>query len=215
MVAPHSEGTISGLLSNSEGEYSFFLFLSPDYVSHFRAELSGMYCMRLEWRRGWWQPESHIQEASATWSDGCRTRYTIPHKQGQVYECRNANLVSLPLISSIYDRETTQMYLQTLHTHTFSKSPLVFTEVYLISLEDLSSASLILALALGIWSMETPALCLHPAILPCVTVCRWWCGQRQLPPSPPSSDGSPPLFLLCTHHQMTWRETGGVEERKC
>lgn len=93
----------------------------------------------------------------------------------QVSECQNANFVSRSFIFSIYDGETTQMYsrTQTQHAHTSSKSPLGFTEVYLISLEGLSSASLILALAQGIWSVEAPALSLHPAILPSAMVCRW------------------------------------------
>lgn len=52
MVAPHLDDTIFSLLSDSVGDYSFLLFLSSDYVSHFRAKLSRMHCMRLEWRGG-------------------------------------------------------------------------------------------------------------------------------------------------------------------
>lgn len=162
MVAPHSDDTIFGLLSNSEGKYSFFLFLSPHCLSHFRAEVSGMYCMRLEWRRGVGggaeKATSRKYLPLGQMKEGCSTGCTIPHEQCQVYVCQNANLVSLMIIFSIFDRETTQMYSQTqtlhTHTHTSCKSPLGFTEVYLISLEDLSSASLILALALGIESMQ-------------------------------------------------------------
>lgn len=47
--------------------------------------------------------------------------------------------------------------IQTLNILTSCKSLLGFTEVYLISLEDLCSACLILVLARGVWHMETPA----------------------------------------------------------
>lgn len=128
-----------------------------------------------------------------------KTSCTRRHKKSQI----RIQIWSIYLISWIYDRHAHTCK----HTHSPSKSPLGFTKVCLISFEDLSSASLILALPWGIWSMVAPALSLHPSALPYVMVCPWRCGLRQPPPSPPSSGDSPPLFLLCTHHQMTYMET--------
>lgn len=50
-MAPHLDDTIFGSLSNYEGECSSCLFLSHDYASHFKAELSDVCCRSLEWRR--------------------------------------------------------------------------------------------------------------------------------------------------------------------
>lgn len=55
----------SVLFSNSEGKNSVFLVLSHDSVSHRGPELSGMYCMRLEWIE---VGARIMEEVSSTWS---------------------------------------------------------------------------------------------------------------------------------------------------